>query len=90
MGHVGGGRPAALVIESRLLVVPIPRAAPVAVIDSTGFLELSARLLRLRLRFLTMFLLKDGGQVTPWNFWRRKALVQYISQSLLTFRRILT
>ena len=65
MGHVGEGSPAALVIELRLLAVPISRAAPAAVIDSIGFLELSARLLRLRLRFLTMFLLKDRGQVTP-------------------------
>lgn len=76
MGHVGGGSPAALVIELRFLAVAIPREAPVAVINSIQSLELSVRLLRLRLRFQSTFLLKDRGQVTPWNFWRRKAQVQ--------------
>ena len=64
-GLVGGGSPAALVMELRPLAVTIPRAAPVAVIDGTVFLELAARLLPLRLRFLITSVLSDNGRVTP-------------------------
>ena len=51
--HVGGGSAVALVMELRPLAGTIPRAAaaPVAVIDNTEFLELSARLPLLRLYF---------------------------------------
>ena len=67
-GRVGGGRPAALVMELRPFAVTIPRAAPEAVMAGTDFLELAARLLPLRLRFLITSVLRDSGRVTPWSF----------------------
>ena len=72
---VGGGSPAALVMEFRPLAVTIPRAAPVAVTDGTDFLELAARLLPLRLRFLITSVLSDNGRVTPWSFWQREKIM---------------
>ena len=91
-GLVGGGSPAALVMERRPLTVPIPRAAPVAVIDGANFLELAGRLLPLRLRFLTTSVLRDNGRVPPWSSCRRGE--RYVQDnnpnSLLTFRRTLT
>lgn len=68
-GRVGGGSPAALVMELRPFAVTIPRAAPpVAVMAGIVFLELAARLLPLRLRFLITSVLSDSGRVTPWSF----------------------
>ena len=64
-GLVGGGSPAVLVMELRPLAVTTPRAAPVAVIDGTDSLELVARLLPLRLRFLVT-------SVLTWSFCRRE------------------
>jgi len=61
-GLVGGASPAALVMELRPLAVTIPRAVPVAVIDGTDFLELAARLLPLRLRFLNTSVLSDKAE----------------------------
>ena len=46
-GRVGGGSPAELVVELRPFAITILRAAPVAVMVGTDFLELSARLLPL-------------------------------------------
>ena len=45
-----------------------PRAAPVAVIDVTDFLELASWLLPLRLHFLIASVLRDRGQVTSESF----------------------
>ena len=67
-GRVGGGSPAALVMELRPSAVTIPRVAPVAVIAGTDVLELAARLPPLRLRFLITSVLRDRGRVTPWSF----------------------
>jgi len=87
-GRVGGGSPAALVMELRPLAVTIPRAAPVAVMVATDFLVLAARLLPLRLRFLITSVLRDRGRVTPWSFCRgEQTQVQYNSQSPPTFWR---
>ena len=69
-GRVGGGSPAALVMELRPLAVTIPRVGPVAVIAGTVFLELAERLLPLRLRFLITSVLRDRGRVTPWSFYQ--------------------
>ena len=71
-GRVGGGSPAALVMELRPFAVTMPRAAPVAVIAGTDFRELAARLLPLRLRFLITSVLSDSGRVTPWSFCREE------------------
>jgi len=66
---VSAGRaPAALDMELRPLAVAIPQAAPVAVADGTDFLELVARLLPSRLRFLIPSVLRDRGRVIPWGF----------------------
>ena len=59
-------------------------SSPTVMIAGTDFLELAARPLPLRLRFLVASVLRDRGRVTPWSFWRRKVQVQYESQSLLT------
>ena len=71
-GRVGGGSPAALVMELRPFAVTMPRAAPVAVIAGTDFRELAARLLPLRLRFFITSVLRDSGRVTPWSFCREE------------------
>jgi len=57
-------------VELSPLVVAVPQAAPVAVTDVTDLLELVARLLPLRLRFLIPSVLKDRGRVIPWSFCR--------------------
>jgi len=78
-------------MELRPLAVTIPRVAPVAVITGTVFLELAARLLPLRLRFLITSVLRDRGRVTPWSFCQgEKIRFSIIQQSLLTSGRTLT
>ena len=59
-----------MVVELRLLVVTIPRAAPVALVDN-DFLELVAWLLWLRLHFFLTSVLRDSGRV-PWRFYPGK------------------
>ena len=71
--RVGGGSPAALIMELRPFAVTMPRAAaPVAVTagPDADLRAFAARLLPLRLRFLITSVLSERGRVTPWSFCR--------------------
>ena len=77
-GRVGGGSPAALVMELRPFAVTMLRTAPVAVIAGTDFRELAARLLPFRLCLLITSVLRERPSYTVEFLQRRKSKpIQY-------------